>query len=90
MLTVFTVCGRKFLLDINNRIDSGYNKQLLSVLGELGVLCCRKHTPGALLGKSHHKQCHRTRKWAKREGVQARLAANLHKPAIPTLLLSNV
>lgn len=84
------MCGRKFLLDIDNRINSGYNKQLLSVLGELGLLCCHRCTLGAPLGKSHRKQCNRMRKRGKRGDVQARLAANPHKPAIPTLLLSNV
>lgn len=81
----------QFLLDTHNKV-SCYDKHLLSELGLLRRVDPRKATaaPGATLVRNHRKRCSRMRKWGKRGGVYARLIANPHKPAVPTLMLANV
>ena len=89
------VYERQFLLDIRSK--ACHDERLLRVLGELGILRRVVHgKPTAAPGaggapvRKHRKRCDRTRKRGKRGGVQARLTASPHKPAVPTIILANV
>lgn len=46
--------------------------------------------PGATPERKHWRHCDKMQKWGKSRGDKARLATNLHKSAVATLLLENV
>ncbi|KAK2883355.1 hypothetical protein Q8A73_022288 [Channa argus] len=83
--------SREVLLDVGRttKLNSAHPE-----LRELGLL--RRPTPSLTPTTIHcpQRRCHQRRqrkqKRGKRRGIRARLTANPHKPAIPTILLANV
>ncbi len=89
------IYDRKSLLDIGN----AYKYELSPAAAEkLQGLCLLLEpdleTAGSLTdairARRHRKRCERGRKRGKRGGIRARLRANPTRPALPTLMLSNV
>ncbi len=73
-----------------NRLNSVHAEELR----DLGLL--RRPTPSltpttaSRPQRRRYKRCERKQKRGKRGGIRARLAANPHKPAIPSIVLANV
>ncbi len=89
------IYDRQSLLDIGN----AYKYELSPVAAEkLQGLCLLLEpdleTAGSLTdairARRRHKRCERGQKHGKRGGIRARLRANPTRPALPTLMLSNV
>ncbi len=83
----------EFLLDGGRTTFLELNSAHAEELSDLGLL--RRPTPSptpttaSRPQRRHHKRRERKQK-GKRGGIRARLAANTHKPAIPTIILANV
>ncbi len=86
--------SREFLLDVGRTTFLELNSAHAEELRDLGLL--RRPTPSptpttaSLPQRRRYKRRERKQKRGKRGGIRARLAANPHKPAIPTILLANV
>ncbi len=86
--------SREFLLDVGRTIFLELNSAHAEELRDLGLL--RRPTPSptpttaSRPQRRRYKRRERKQKRGKRGGIRARLAANPHKPAIPTILLANV
>ncbi len=80
--------SREFLLDVGRITFLEINSTHAEVLRDLGLL--RRPTPSPTPTTASHpqrrryKRHERKQKMGKRGGIRARLAANPHKPAIPT------
>ncbi len=89
------IYDRRSLLDIGN----AYKQQLApAAIEKLRGLCLllepdletAASPTDATRTRQRRKQCERGRKRGKRGGIRARLRANPTRPALPTLMLSNV
>ncbi len=86
--------SREFLLDFGRTTFLALNSAHAKELWDLGLL--RRPTPSPTpttafrLQRRRYKRRERTQKRGKRGGIRARLPANPHKPAIPTIVLANV
>ncbi len=86
--------SREFLLDVGRTTFLELNSTHAEELRDLGLL--RRPTPSptpitaSRPQRRHYKRRERKQKRGKRGGIRARLAANPHKPAIPTIVLANV
>ncbi len=90
------IYDRRSLLDIGN----AYKQQLapaaieklrgLSLLLEPDLETAASPTDATRNPRQRRKRCERGRKRGKRGGIRARLRANPTRPALPTLMLSNV
>ncbi len=86
--------SREFLLDVSRITFLEINSAHAEVLWDLGLL--RRPTPSptpttaSRPQRRRYKRHERKQKRGKRGGIRARLAANPHKPAIPTIVLANV
>ncbi len=86
--------SREFLLDVGRITFLEINSAHAEVLLDLGLL--RRPTPSptptteSRPQRRRYKRRERKQKRGKRGGIRARLAANPHKPAIPTIILANV
>ncbi len=86
--------SREFLLDVGRITFLELNSAHAEELRDLGLL--RRPTPSptpttaSRPQRRRYKQRERKQKRGKRGGIRARLAANPHKPAIPTIVLANV
>ncbi len=82
--------SREFLLDVGRTTFL----ELLNFLRDLGLLRRPTTSPTPTTAsrpqRRRHKRRERKQKRGKRRGIRARLAANPHKPAIPTIVLANV
>ncbi len=84
--------SHEFLLDVGRTTFLELNSA--EELRDLGLL--RRPTPSPTPAtasrpqRRRYKRRERKQKRGKRGGIQARLAANPHKPAIPTIVLANV
>ncbi|KAK3552123.1 hypothetical protein QTP86_000860 [Hemibagrus guttatus] len=87
--------NRKTLLQYSNHATTNLHDDLLKKLCNLGLL----RRPGLQSSASpdvggwergHRKRCSRKRKHGKRAGVRARLKTNPSRPALPSIILSNV
>ncbi len=94
-LPVFTrAYSREFLLDVGRTTFLELNSAHAEELRDLGLL--RRPTPSPTPAtasrpqRRRYKQRERKQKRSKRGGIRARLEANPHKPAIPTIVLANV
>ncbi len=86
--------SREFLLDVGRTTFLELNFAHAEELRDLGLLR-RPTTSPTPTTASHpqrrrHKRRERKQKRGKRGGIRARLAANPHKPAIPTIVLANL
>ena len=83
--------NRTLLLELKRSPAVVPSGELLNELQALGLLC---KPPSPSLGKGwlrrRRKRCERRCKRGKRAGVGARLRANSSRPALPSILLSNV
>ena len=83
--------NRTLLLELKRSPAVVPSGELLNELQALGLLC---KPPSPSLGKGwlrrRRKRCERRCKRGKRAGVRARLRANSSRPALPSILLSNV
>ncbi len=88
------VYSREFLLDVGRTTFLELNSAHAEELRDLGLL--RRPTPSPTPTTASHpqrrryKRRERKQKRGKRGGIRARLAANPHKPAIPSIVLANV
>ncbi len=86
--------SREFLLDVGRITFLEINSAHAEELWVLGLL--RRPTPSPTPTTASHpqrrryKRRERKQKRGKRGGIRSRLAANPHKPAIPTIVLANV
>ncbi len=86
--------SREFLLDVGRTTFLELNSAHAEELRDLGLL--RRPTPSptpttaSRPQRRRYKRCERKQKRGKRGGIRARLAANPHKPAIPSIVLANV
>ncbi len=86
--------SREFLLDVGRTTFLELNSAHAEELRDLGLL--RRPTPSptpttaSRPQRRRYKRRERKQKRGKRGGIRARLAANPHKPAIPTIVLANV
>ncbi len=86
--------SREFLLDVGRTTFLALNSAHAEELRDLGLL--RRPTPSptpttaSRPQQRRYKRRERKQKRGKRGGIRARLAANPHKPAIPTILLANL
>ncbi len=86
--------SREFLLDVGRITFLEINSTHAEELWDLGLL--RRPTPSPTPTTSsrsqrrRYKRRERKQKRGKRGGIRARLVANPHKPAIPTIVLANV
>ncbi len=86
--------SREFLLDVGRTTFLELNSVHAEELRDLGLL--RRPTPSptpttaSRPQRRRYKRCERKQKRGKRGGIRARLAANPHKPAIPSIVLANV
>ncbi len=86
--------SREFLLDVGRTTFLELNSAHAEELRDLGLL--RRPTPSPTPTTAsrpqwrRYKRRERKQKRGKRGGIRARLAANPHKPAIPTIVLANV
>ncbi len=86
--------SHEFLLDVGRITFLEINSAHAEVLLDLGLL--RRPTPSptpttaSRPQRRRYKRRERKQKRGKRGGIRARLAANPHKPAIPTIVLANV
>ncbi len=94
-LPVFKLAySHEFLLDVGRTTFLELNSAHAKELQDLGLL--RRPTPSptpttaSRPQRRRYKRRERKQKRGKRGGIRARLAANPHKPAIPTIVLANV
>ncbi len=86
--------SREVLLDVGRTTFLELNSAHAEELRDLGLL--RRPTPSptpttaSRPQRRRYKRCERKQKRGKRGGIRARLAANPHKPAIPSIVLANV
>ncbi len=86
--------SREFLLDVGRTTFLELNSAHAGELRDLGLL--RRPTPSptpttaSRPQRRRYKRREKKQKRGKRGGIRARLAANPHKPAIPTIVLANV
>ncbi len=86
--------SREFLLDVGRITFLEINSAHAKELRDLGLL--RRPTPSptpttaSRPQRRRYKRRERKQKRGKRGGIRARLAANPHKPAIPTIVLAKV
>ncbi len=84
--------SREFLLDVDRITFLELNSAHAEELRDLGLL--RRPTPTPTTASRPQRRCYKRRerkqKRGKRGGIRARLAANPHKPAIPSIVLANV
>ncbi len=84
----------EFLLDVGRTTFLELNSVHAEELRDLGLLWrptpSPTHTTASRPQRRRYKRCERKQKRGKRGGIRARLVANPHKPAIPTILLANV
>ncbi len=86
--------SREFLLDVGRTTFLELNSAHAEDLRDLGLL--RRPTPSptpttaSRPQRRRYKWHERKQKRGKHGGIRARLAANPHKPAIPTIVLANV
>ncbi len=86
--------SREFLLDVGRTTFLELNSAHAEELRDLGLL--RRPTPSptpttaSRPQRRRYKRRERKQKRGKRGDIRARLAANIHKPAIPTIVLANV
>ncbi len=86
--------SREILLDVGRTTFLELNSTHAEELRDLGLL--RRPTPSptpttaSRPQRRRYKLRERKQKRGKRGGIRARLAANPHKPAIPTIVLANV
>ncbi len=86
--------SREFLLDVGRTTFLELNSAHAEELRDLGLL--RRPTPSptpttaSRPQRRRYKRRERKQKRGKRGGIRARLAANPHKPAIPSIVLANV
>ncbi len=86
--------SREFLLDVGRTKFLELNSAHAEELRDLGLL--RRPTPSptpttaSRPQRRRYKRRERKQKRGKRGGIRARLTANPHKPAIPTIVLANV
>ncbi len=86
--------SREFLLDVGRTTFLELNSAHAEELRDLGLL--RRPTPSptpttaSRPQRRRYKRRERKQKRGKRGGIRARLEANPHKPAIPTIVLANV
>ncbi len=86
--------SREFLLDVGRTTFLELNSAHAEELRDLGLL--RRPTPSptpttaSRPQRRRYKRRERKQKRGKRGGIRARLAANPHKLAIPTIVLANV
>ncbi|XP_063344797.1 interferon-induced very large GTPase 1-like [Pelmatolapia mariae] len=86
--------NRQTLFNLNNPVNN-IQDGLRETLRELGLLREPGLEASALPGaggrrRGHRKRCARKRKRGKRAGVRARLKTNPSRPALPSIILSNV
>ncbi len=86
--------SREFLLDVGRTTFLDLNFAHAEELRDLGLLqrptTSSTPTTASRPQRRRHKRRERKQKRSKRGGIRARLAANPHKPAIPTIVLANV
>ncbi len=86
--------SREFLLDIGRTTFLELNFAHAEELRDLGLLQRPTTSPTPTTAsrpqRRRHKRRGRKQKRGKRRSIRARLAANPHKPAIPTIELANV
>ncbi len=86
--------SREFLLDVGRTTFLELNSAHAEELRDLGLLWRPTPSPTPTTAsrpqRRRYKRRERKQKRGKRGGIRARLAANPHKPAIPTILLANV
>ncbi len=82
--------SREFLLDVGRTTFLELNSPHAEELRDLGLLRRPTSSPTPTTAsrpqRRRYKRCERKQKRGKRGGIRARLAANLHKPAIPTIV----
>lgn len=93
--TGIRVLHRQTLLQLNDNTTATLQDDLLEKLRDLGVLRTPGLQPSASSdaggrGRGRRKRCARKQKRGKRAGVRARLKTNPSRPALPSILLSNV
>ncbi|KAK2912264.1 hypothetical protein Q8A73_006377 [Channa argus] len=93
------VYGRQTLLRHRVHTYNNLHEEVIGNLRDLGLLRPQRQRPGPQPSVSpdaggqvrgRRKRCSRKRKRSKRAGVRARLNANPSRPALPSILLSNV
>ncbi len=86
--------SREFLLDVGRTTFLELNSVHAEELRDLGLLQRPTPSPTPTTAsrpeRRRYKRHERKQKRGKRGGIRARLAANPHKPAIPTIVLANV
>ncbi len=86
--------SREFLLDVGRTTFLELNSMHAEELRDLGLLRTPTPSPTPTTAsrpqRRRYKRCERKQKRGKRGAIRARLAANPHKPAIPTIVLPNV
>ncbi len=86
--------SREFLLDVGRTTFLELNSAHAKELRDLGLLWRPTPSPTPTTAsrpqRRRYKRRERKQKRGKHGGIRARLAANPHKPAIPTILLANV
>ncbi len=86
--------SREFLLDVGRTTFSELNFAHAEELRDLGLLRSPTTSPTPTTASRPQRRCHKRRerkqKRGKRGGIQVRLVANPHKPAILTIVLANV
>ncbi len=86
--------SREFLLDVGRTTFLELNSTHAEELRDLGLLRRPTLSPTPTTAsrpqRRRYKRRERKQKRGKRGGIRARLAANPHKPAIPTIVLANV
>ncbi len=89
------IYDRQSLLDIGNAYIHQLSPEAAEKLQGLGLLLkpnleTAASPTDATRTRRHRKRCERGRKRGKHGGIRARLRANPTRPALPTLMLSNV
>ncbi len=86
--------SREFLLDVGRTTFLELNYAHAEELRDLGLLRRPNPSPTPTTAsrpqRRRYKRRERKQKRGKRGGIRARLAANPHKPAIPSIVLANV
>ncbi|KAK0135553.1 hypothetical protein N1851_028598 [Merluccius polli] len=86
--------SRRTLFKIGNHFIHKPNPAFTKVLHDLGLLRRPASTPtpttAAHPQRKRRRRCARRQKRGKHGGIQARLAANPYKPALPSIVLANV
>ncbi|XP_060763541.1 uncharacterized protein fbrsl1 isoform X7 [Neoarius graeffei] len=89
-----SLSGRGYSCDSESDIDDKLNPAHAKELHDLGLLrrpaLTSTPTTAAHPQRKRHRRCERKQKQGKCGGIRARLMANPHKPAIPSIILANV